>query len=90
MEIIINRTGKTIELYPKEDRYKREALQISDEHGYRRIPVLDIENYNEIEWDGIEFNRLLFKDGILYRFNEWIGEYPFYGIVIEEIGMIKP
>ena len=86
MMIEIQRTGRTINLISRLNPYCRDAFQVSDEHGYHRIPVLDIENYNEIQWDGIEFNRLLLKDGKVFRFNGWIGEYPFGGIVIEEIG----
>lgn len=89
MTVLINRTGRVIDLIPVENINCRDAFQVSDEHGYRCIPVLDIENYDEIRWDGIEFNRLLEKDGTLYRFNGWIGEYPFGGITIEEIGTIK-
>lgn len=88
MVVSINRTRHVIALIPIENINCRDAFQVSDEHGYSRVHVLDIENYNEIPWDGIEFNRLLEKDGVLYRFNGWIGEYPFGGIYIEEIGTI--
>lgn len=89
MTVSINRTGREINLIPKTKQRYGDAFQISDEYGYNHIPALDIENYNEVSWDGIEFNRLLTKDGLLYRFVRWIGEYPFSGIIIEEIGTVS-
>ena len=88
-QVSISRTGKLVKLAPIEERNCKATDRIWEEHGYCHIPVLDIVNYAEIQWEGIEFNRLLAKDGVLYRFNNWIGEYPFSeGIEIEGIGTI--
>ena len=89
MTVSINRTGREINLIPKTNQRYGTAFQISDEYGYNHVSALDIENCNEVSWDGIEFNRLLTKDGVLYRFVRWIGEYPFSGIIIEEIGTVE-
>lgn len=93
MTAIIDRTGKKKELFPKENQYCRDAMVIAEENGYRHISIHDIENANELyddgRWEGIEFNRLLVKDDVLYKFVEWIGEYPFIGIAVEEIGIIR-
>lgn len=83
----IDRAGKRRELWSnKEDR---SAEAVWERHGYTTINPLDIENYKEIKWEGIEFNRLLTKDGILYRFNGWVGCYPYESCEIEEIGRIE-
>ena len=90
MKIKINRTGNRVCLLRNEDTtYSRAAFEICDSYGYRRIPVLDIENYDFIEWQGIEYNRLLEKDGVIYKFVGWVGKYPFDGITIEEIGYLE-
>lgn len=83
MKIKINRTGKKIEISSENDVFIGSILE---KHDYKHVNPLDIENYKCIEWQGIEFNRLYTKDGILYRFNEWVGEYPYKAIEIEEIG----
>lgn len=57
--------------------------------GYEHINVLDVENYRDIKWEGVEFNNLFAKDGILYRFNKWLGNYPYKSFEIEEIGTIR-
>ena len=62
---------------------------ILEKCGYKHINVLDIENHKGIAWVGIEFNRLYTKDGKLYRFNNWVGEYPYKAIEIEEIGKLQ-
>lgn len=88
MIVEINRTRRIIDLATQNSPNCKDAFQVADEYGYHHISVLDIENYNKIPWEGIEFNRLLSKNGILYRFNGWIGDYPFTGIRLEEIGKI--
>lgn len=93
MNVQINRTGEKLYLKKKNDNY-RSADSILSEAGYNSINCLDIENRQEIQWKGIEYNRLFAKDNILYRFNEWITfgkdipQYPYNGIEIEEIGTI--
>lgn len=84
MIVEINRTGKKLAIMKRGN--ERSVTELATQNGYERIDVLDIENHEDIRWEGIEFNRLLAKDGILFRFNEWLGKYPFEGIVIEEIG----
>lgn len=88
MKAIIQRTGKITSLggNGKKDPF---VSDIAAQYGYRYINVLDLENYQSIVWEGIEFNRLYVKDGVLYRFNEWIGDYPYIGILLEEIGKVE-
>lgn len=88
MIVEINRTGKRVNLLKTNKALCPFVTEIAKQYGYFNVSVLDIENYKSIEWDGIEFNRLLRKENTLYRFNNWIGEYPFTGIEIEEIGKI--
>ena len=83
----INRTGHTIWLHPPGDW--RHAFAVAEAEGYTVISVLDISNYQSIRWEGVEHSNLMVKDGVLYRFNEWNGVYPFEGIIIEEIGTVK-
>lgn len=90
MKISIVRTGKKIQLTTEENPWCRDAMQIAAANGYRRLLVSEIENVDEIYWQGIEFNRLLIKDGVVFRFNSWVGEYPFGKIEIEEIGRSSP
>lgn len=88
MTVNINRTGERLALLRNEDtKYTRAAYEIWETYGFRKIAVLDIENYNEVPWDGIEYNRLLQRDGVLYRFVEWLGRYPYDGIIVEKIGV---
>lgn len=56
--------------------------------GYIYVNVLDIDNRNGINWHGIEFNRLFSKGNSLYRFNHWLGEYPYKSFEIEKIGIV--
>lgn len=89
----INRTGEKINLFPKENQFCRDAMAVAEENGYEHISVHAIDNFHDLPWKGIEFNRLLVKDNGLYWFVEWIGNYPFIGIVIEKIGeayLMKP
>ena len=86
MKIAINRTGRKITLREKERTV--DAFEVIKSHGYERVSTLEIEGWNDISWEGIEFNRLFFKDGILFRFNNWLGEYPYREVEIEEIGQI--
>lgn len=87
----INRTGKTVLIPIDSDSKNRshDGIEIARQNGYKRVDVLDIEKYQEINWSRAEYNRLVEKDGILYRFNNWIGFYPFTGVELEEIGTIK-
>lgn len=90
MVATINRTGNRISLpYKNEKSRYYSAGEVAEEYGYRFIPSTDIENSDIIQWKGPECNRLLVKDNILYSFIQWIGEYPFTGIIIEEIGKIE-
>jgi len=84
MRVEIMRTGRKRGLIKKGN--ERIANDVAMEYGYRKVNVLDIENYENIQWEGIEFNRLFAKDGILYVFKHWLGKFPFEGIVLEEIG----
>lgn len=86
MTATIKRTGKKRELWSNKEEHSAEAVWTR--HGYTSINALDIENHEEINWEGIEFNRLLTRDGVLFRFNSWIGAYPYQSIEIEEIGRI--
>lgn len=86
----INRTGRKVEIpISSELRRCHSGNEIAGENGYKRIDVLDIEKYSEINWVRAEHNRLFAKDGVLYRFNNWTGDYPYTGIELEEIGTIK-
>ena len=87
MIIEINRTGKKIILEQQVNRKYVIADNLLNEYGYFKTNVVNYDNHRNIEWDGIEFNRLFKKDGIIYRFNRWLGkEYPWDAIEIEEIG----
>lgn len=86
MQAKINRTKRKIQFPSGNDV---SAGSILEKQGYKHVNPLDIENYKGIEWEGIEFNRLYLKDGKLYRFNEWGGQYPYKAIEIEEIGSLK-
>ena len=66
IRVEINRTHRKIQIA---SHGKISADSIMEENGYTLISVLDIVNYQQIKWEGIEFNRLYIKDGILYRFN---------------------
>ena len=83
----INRTGERFALLRNErTKYTNSASEIGDAYGFKHIDALDIENYGEVLWDGIEYNRLLQREGVLYRFVEWLGRYPYDGIIVEKIG----
>lgn len=86
MEAKINRTKRKIQIQSDKDVFVGSILE---KHGYKHVNPLDIENHKGIEWEGIEFNRLYTKDGKLYRFNNWVGEYPYKAIEIEEIGELQ-
>lgn len=86
MQAKINRTKRKIQFPSGNDV---SAGSILEKQGYKHVNLLDIENYKGIEWEGIEFNRLYTKDGKLYRFNEWVGQYPYKAIEIEEIGELQ-
>jgi len=89
LTVEIKRNGRKIELsmlIPKTKVYN--AAEVWEDNGYVHVDPQDIENYKEIKWKGIEFNRLVSKGGKLYRFNGWVGLYPYARIEIEEIGTI--
>lgn len=86
MKADIIRTKRVIQIQSDKDIFVGSILE---KCGYKPVNVLDIENQKDIPWEGIEFNRLYTKDGILYRFNNWVGEYPYKAIEIEEIGVLK-
>nr|WP_024835441.1 hypothetical protein [Clostridium sp. 12(A)] len=65
------------------------ADDVIKNNGYQKVDVLDIENYKDIQWEGIEFNRLFMKNNVLYRFNEWNVLYPYKSLNIQEIGLIS-
>ena len=87
MKIIINRAGHKIVLSNLE--HSVDAVEVIKSHGYERVNILLIEGFADIPWEGIEFNRLFSKDGILFRFNNWLGEHPYRAVEIEEIGRVK-
>jgi hypothetical protein len=83
----IQRTKKRLALLRNKDtKDTKAAFEIWGSYGYKHISALDVKNFNEVPWDGVEYNNLLEKGGILYKFVEWLGHYPFDGIVIENIG----
>lgn len=86
MKANIIRTKRKIQIQSDKDIFVGSILE---KHGYKHVNPLDIENYKDIEWEGIEFNRLYTKDGKLYRFNNWVGQSPYKAIEIEEIGELK-
>lgn len=86
MKANIIRTKRIIQIQSDKDIFVGSILE---KCGYKSVNVLDIENQKDIQWEGIEFNRLYTKDGILYRFNNWVGEYPYKAIEIEEIGKLQ-
>ena len=88
MKVELNRAGRKIELCSKDQRFA-DAFEIIKENGYERVNALDVENWKDVQWEGIEFNRLFVKDGIFYRFNNWLGEYPYKSVEVEEIGRVK-
>lgn len=98
MNAIINRTYNKIKLSNK--HYKeRSAFLLAERYGYKGILIYKLSNYKDIKWEGIEFNRLMEKDNILYRFNCWynddnsqrlgFNQIFWDGIEIEEIGRIS-
>ena len=89
MTVSINRTHKRYGILPGK-RSKPTCLysDIAATCNYKPVNPLDISNFKDIHWRGIEYNCLLERDGILYKFVEWLGHYPYPGIVVEEIGSI--
>lgn len=87
MKANIIRTRRKIQIQSDRDVFVGSILE---KCGYKHVNPLDIENYKDIQWEGIEFNRLYTKDGKLYRFNNWVGEqHPYKAIEIEEIGELQ-
>ncbi len=92
MKIIVDRGIYPEEFYPdmQETGYATVVLRY---HGMIWIDPLDVENLSRVLLNGLlngtEHNRLYSKNGILYLFKEWSGEYPFDGVVVERIGYIK-
>lgn len=83
MKILIDRTGELLR-FPANVKLSITAVLAG--YGYHSINPLSIENFDEIEWDGIEFNRLFLSPYGVYRFNHWCGAYPYTEIEIEKIG----
>ena len=88
MRIELNRTGRKV-VFPNIYRCYVDAFGIIKDKGYERVTVLDLENQENVLWEYGEFNRLCVKDGIIYRFNGWVGKYPYEAVEIEEIGIVK-
>lgn len=92
--MIENRTNRKITL-PRttETELTHAAEDIAAAHGFLKIDATDLKNKFEIHWQGIEFNRLFVRNesgkGIVCKFNEWTGDYPFTGIELEEIGYLQ-
>lgn len=86
MIVIIHRNHETIEINAGKDIFVDSAMK---REGYNTVNPLDIKNYKDIAWEGNEFNRLFSKQDYLYKFNNWIGDYPYKSFEIEKIGMLK-
>ena len=87
MNIVLNRTARILE-FPKRIG-ETSVLSIAESCGFKWIHPFDIDNFEELSWEGTEFNRLYEKDGVIYRFNQWTGsQYPFDEIELQEIGFI--
>lgn len=86
MKVLIIRSGNKIIHKAKKEI---SVFSIMKKEGYQHVSPLDIEGYEKIKWEGIEFNNLFTKDNILYRFNNWLGTHPYDRIEIEEIGTIE-
>lgn len=86
MKVIINRTQRIRVLRKLDGEYG--AQDVANCYGFKKVDPYDIDDLDSILWEGIEFNRLFKKDGVIYRFNEWTGEYPFDGIELQEIGFV--
>ena len=89
MVVSINRTWRQINISVMLVRFPWETGSSSDPYRYCYVPSSAIDNFDEIQWHGTEFNRLFVKDNVLYRFVKWVGNFPFDGITIEEIGRIQ-
>ena len=86
LEVLITRNGNKI-IHNANNEIS--VLSIMKKEGYQKVNPLDIKGYEKIKWVGIEFNNLFTKDGVLYRFNNWLGVYPYDRIEIEEIGTVE-
>ena len=86
MKVLITRSGNKI---IHDAKNEISVFSLMKKEGYQSVNPLDIEGYEQIKWEGIEFNNLFTKDNILYRFNNWLGTYPYDRIEIEEIGTIE-
>lgn len=65
------------------------VIQILERNNFTHIDPSDISNIDELKQHNIRFNALSEKDGKVYQFDHWIGEYPFAGIELIEIGYIE-
>lgn len=63
--------------------------QILERNNFKHIDPLDVANIEELKQHNIRFNALSEKGGKVYVFDHWIGEYPFVGICMVEIGYIR-
>ena len=85
MKVRITRNSVKTTFYPKEKTCF--ADDVLKQNGFVYVNVLEIEGYESIKWEGIEFNRLFARDGALWRFNEWIDNFK--GVEAEIIGEIE-
>jgi hypothetical protein len=88
VKIIVDRGIYPEEFYPdmQPTGYATVVLRY---YGMIWIDPLDVENLSDVSLEGTEKNRLYSKNGILYLFKKWGGEYPFGGVIVERIGYIK-
>lgn len=96
MRIAIIRGIDPEEFFPIVQGHKKPicaADAVLDYYGIKHVKATDIENLCEFIAAGclkpIEANRLFAKNGRLYVFKEWSGEWPFDGVVMERIGFVK-
>ena len=65
------------------------TIQILERNDFKHIDPLDVANIEELKQHNIRYNALSEKGGKVYVFDHWIGEYPFVGISMVEIGYIR-
>lgn len=85
MKIIIDRNNPIIHL----DAGKELSVDnIMGREGYKHINPLDIENFEQCKFIGIEFNRLFIQKNNVFVFLEWDSPYPYKSISIKKIGEV--
>lgn len=74
IKVKIQRDGIKTTFFPKAKTC--DAIDILKQNGFVRLNPLHIENYESIQWEGIEFNRLIIRggDNAVWRFNHWINQ----------------